>query len=165
MTTTFIGELTIGDFVPGVFDALLAAEADLEARIAALANFAVTVDLDLSGQLALALQIVASIEAAIALGLTAPSISAQIAAQVALTTALQLQLELILELFDLFEAAGVWGYHYTGRADTLGSDMTTELSAGLPGGGGPSETVNALILITNVSATWTAMQQIFKTAP
>lgn len=165
MTTTYIGALSIGEALPGVKGPLLVAVADLEARIAALASFKATVSLDVAAQITIAEQILASLQAALTLGLKAPSLDVQISAVVALTEALRAQLLVILNLMGLFGAPGVYAWHYNGRADTLGSEMSAELAGGAPSGGGPAENVDALILLTNLPATWAAMSQIFKVAP
>jgi hypothetical protein len=60
--------------------------------------------------------------------------------------------------------AGIHAYHYSGQVDDLGSEMATELAGGVPGGA-PTDASNALILVTTVGATWTAMGQIFQVTP
>jgi hypothetical protein len=165
MSLTFVGQLSVGDTLPGVLIALQIATADAQARLDALLSFKASVSLDLTAQIELAEKILASLQAALVLGLKAPSIGVQIQAVADLTIALQLQLRLILDLLKLFGAQGVWVWHYNGRADQLGAAMTTALATGLPAGGGPAEVIDALVLATNVITTWDAMSAIFKVNP
>jgi hypothetical protein len=162
---TYIGEETIEALIPGVVGPLLAAEADLQAKITALLSFSATVSLDISAQIELAGQILASLQLALSLGIQAPSLDVQINIMAALLVAIRLQLQLILDLFALLANAGVHAYAYDGTAAGFGPTVTTALTAGLPGGGGPGEHINALILATSVGLTWSAMAQIFRTTP
>jgi hypothetical protein len=169
MTLTNLGGgsagLEIGAVVPGVFDALFAAQADLEARIAAMADFSATVGLDVSAQIELAASISANLTAALDVGITASlDVSAQVALMVAAMAELQLLLQVILDLFGLFAVAGVYAYHYAGPVNALGGEVTAELASGVPGGAG-SDACNALVFIATAGATWTAMQGVFKVAP
>lgn len=159
-TLTYVGELTIGAAIPGVADALIAAEADLNARLSALIAFQATVSLDLSAQIGLA----ASISAALHAALEPPSLSLQIDLVTALIAQLEIQLAVIAHLFDLFANAGLHVYAYTGRADGIGPLLTTALTAGLPGGAAGDFTT-ALVLATTVGVTASAMGEVFKMSP
>jgi hypothetical protein len=159
-TLTYVGEVTIGAAIPGVNGALLAAMADLNARLAALIAFQATVSLDLTAQINLA----ATISAALSAALQPPSLSVQINLVTALIAQLQLQLQVIVDLFSLFANGGLHVYAYTGRADGLGPKVTTALTAGLPGGAAGDFTT-ALVLATTVGATAGAMPLVFKMSP
>lgn len=178
MTVTYVGELSIGEAVPGAAAAGVAGVAginaalpDIQARIDSLLAFSPAA-VDFAAQLALANQIVTSITAAIAGGLTPPSIATQLAEIAALLAALQAaavsinaQLTIITDFQALLTSAGVHAYAFAGDVEDLGNELDAELAAGLPGGGGPTEDVDALVLVTNVGATWTAMSQIFQVSP
>jgi hypothetical protein len=162
---TYIGEETIQALLPGVVSPLLAAEADLQAKIAALVGFSATVSLSVGAQITLAESILASLQVALSLGIEAPSIQVQIDAVAALLVAIRAELQLIEDLFGLLAAAGVHAWAYDGTASGFGATLSTALATGLPGGGGPAEHINALVFATSVSATWTAMGEIFRTTP
>lgn len=177
MTTTYVGELSIGGAVPGAAAAAVAGAAginaalpDIVARLAALQAFA-PLDVSFAAQLALAQQMVTSVQAAITAGIAAPSIASQIAQIAALiaellaaVSAIAAQLTLITDFQATLGAAGVHVYAYAGQVDDLGSEMSAELSGGVPGGG-PTDSAHALILITTTPATWTAMAQVFQVTP
>ena len=174
---TYLGSLSIGAAVPGAAALAAAGQAginlalpDIQARLAALVQFTPQ-PVDFQAQLILAQQIVASIEAAIALGLAPPSIDAQLAIVAALVAELEAaianvhaQLTIIVDIAALLGTAGVHAYAYSGRADDLGGEFAAELVGGFPGGG-PTDSTNALLLATTSGATWTAMQGVFKTTP
>lgn len=163
MTVTYVGELSIGAAVPGAVTALNLALPDLQARLASLVAF-LPVNVDFAAQLVLAQQIVTSIQASITLGITPPSIAFQIAAVAALIAELEASVSAIADFTDLLAAAGLHVYAYAGDTDQLGTEMDTELAGGVPGGG-PTDAANALILITTVGATWTAMGGVFQVSP
>jgi hypothetical protein len=158
MSLTYLGNVSIGATIPGVNASLVIAMQDLEARIAALAAFNPgSVDFNVSLQLAL--DIVSNLQAS--LGLTPPSISLQISLVLQLLGLLKLQLQVLLQLKDALVVAGVDAYSYAGRVDQLGPELATELATGLPSGAPGSAASNALVLITSIGSTWTAMGQVF----
>jgi hypothetical protein len=119
-TLTYLGEASIGAVIPGVMAPLVAAEADLAAKIQAFIDFKPTIALPMIAQLQIAADIVAGFEACIALGIEPPSIALQITLVADALAALRLQLAVILELFSLMAAAGVDLYAYDGKAGGLG---------------------------------------------
>lgn len=177
MTVTYIGSLTIGDSLPGGvavaaagYAGINAALPDIQARLAALASFS-PAPVDFTAQLALALQMVASVQSSIALGLTPPSIAVQIAIILALIVELEAtvlsisaQLGIVVAFQVSMGTAGIHAYAYDGQVQNLGSEMTTQLAAGVPSGS-PTDLCNSLILITTIPATWAVMAQIFKVVP
>lgn len=177
MTTTYLGGLSIGDTVPGAVAISAAGVAginsalpDLQARIAALADFAPT-PVSFATQLLLAQQTLAAVEAAITAGIPVPDMSAQIAiilAQIAalavIAEGIEAQLDIIAGFQSLFANAGIHGYAFAGATSAMGTELSAATSGGLPGGG-PSDTTNAIILATSNGATWSAMSQIFKVSP
>lgn len=177
MTVSYVGSLSIGAAIPGGLAAAVAGQTginlalpDIQARLAALASFTPTPP-SLAADVQLAQSIVASLQAAISLGVTPPSIDAQLAIVAALVVdlgaavaSINAQLAIVLGFINICATAGIHAYAYSGNADDLGAGMTTELAAGLPGGG-PTDPINALVLATSLGGTWTAMQSVFKTTP
>jgi hypothetical protein len=157
---TPLGGASIGAMIPAPVIAINLALPDLQARLDALLAFSPT-PIDFHANIALAGQIAASIQAALDIGITPPSISVQIAIVADLIAALEVQLNAILAITGLFASAGIYAYAYDGRVDGLGPALTSELSGGLPGGA-PGDHCNALVMVTSVGATWTAMSTVFK---
>ena len=162
MSLTYLGGISIGAAIPGVGAALAISLTDLQARITALLSFSPG-EVDFAAQLALAEQLVISIQANITAGITPPSISVQIALIAGLLAALRAQLLIILQLQNLLLTGGVDAYAYDGTAAAMGGEITTALASGLPSGGTGATHVNALILVTRLTATWSAMTQVFIT--
>jgi hypothetical protein len=179
VTLDYVGSLSIGGAIPGAATAAAAGAAginlalpDIQARLAALVAFTPQQGSSFAAQLALAQQIVAGVQAAIALGLSPPSLSAQIAIVAGLVAALEqavlavhAQLDIVLDFQALLAAAGIHVYAFAGQADELGPALTGELAAGFPGGTGGNQATNALVLATTVPATWAAMSAVFKVTP
>jgi hypothetical protein len=161
---TYVGSLSLSAAVPAVATVFASAIADLEARIAAL-GAAIPTFTPPTVQLELAKSILAAIEANIALGITPPSLDLQIGLFLAQIAELQAALQIVLDVKALFAAAGVHVYVYSGTAGDFGADLTTELAAGFPGGTGPTQSTNAIVLATTIGATWSAMAQVFQVTP
>jgi hypothetical protein len=114
--------------------------------------------------------VAAKIQAKINAGITAPSASLAVAGNAALIASLQvklaalsLSLDYALGLGELAAAAGVAAYAYEGTCDSMGTGLGNVTAAGIPGGA-PTDQVHALLLVTSASATWSAMQTVFKTS-
>jgi len=163
-TLTFVGEETIEGVLPGVVAPLVAAEADLDAKIAAYASFQPVAVLPMTAQLEIAQNIVVGFQECISLGIEPPSLAVQISLVADALAAARLQLAGIEALFGLLATAGVDLYAYSGTAAGAGAQITTAWASGLPGGIG-SEPINALILATRLSATWAAIGEVFKVSP
>jgi len=177
MSLTYLGSLSIGSLIPLGAAAGAAAVAavqlsipELKARLEALASFAPTPG-SFAADISVAQSIIASIEAAIAVGLEAPSLDAQIAIVAALVAELRAalatidaQLSVVTGFLALLETGGVFAYAYSGDADALGGALTTELASGFPGGG-PTDPTNAIIYATTTPDTWTSMSAVFKVVP
>lgn len=176
MTYYYSGEYTIGGALPGAQAAAVAGSAginaalpDILARLAALQAFA-PLPVSFAAQLSLANQLVTGIQTSIALGIPEPSIAAQIAAVAALVaelvasvSAINVQLSIVADFQSLLAAAGLHVYVIENDANAIGADIYDALQLGLPGGGGATEVVSAILLVTNVGATWAALQGVFAT--
>ena len=173
MSLTPLGSLALSAVVPGAAAAAAAGEIGIEAalpgiqaQLTALASFTPTLDLGgLSGDITIAGNILADLQAALALGLTPPSLQAQldIVAGLVLTLnnlviLINAQLQIILDLIALLATAGVDAYAYDGPADQLGAALTAQYA-------GDTDHANALVLVTKIGATWTAMSTLFKVTP
>lgn len=173
MTVTYCGEVSLAAALPGAalaasngISGINGALPDILSRIAALQAFSPS-PVDFGVQLQLANGIVASIENAIAIGLPAPSISAQIAAVLALiasllatVSAVNAALGIVTSFEGLLASAGVHVFAFAGTTSTFGTALDASI-AGTTLAGASS----AIVLATDVGATWTAMSQIFKVTP
>ena len=175
-SASYVGSMSIGVAVPAGLSACVAGTAginlalpDIEARLAALASFSPSLG-SFAVDLELANQMIASINAAISVGITPPSISVQLALIAGLIAdlsaqivSINAQLSIIVDISGLLATAGLHVYSYRGAVGSFGGTFTTELSSGFPGGT-ILEDCNALVLATSSSVAWTAMQSVFKTA-
>lgn len=177
MTLQYIGSLSVAGAIPGASAGLVAGLAginaalpDLIAQLATLAGFT-PAPIDFATQLALAQSMVVSVNAAITAGLPVPDLAEQIAVIVAKIASLTAQIAglnanagVITALSAPLAAAGIHAYAYDGATDQLGPELTGELAAGVPGGSGGAH-ANALVLVTTIGATWSAMGSVFKVSP
>lgn len=159
MSLAYIGSMTVGAAVPGAMAKIGLLVPDLQAQVDALVAFSPG-EISLAANLALAEQIVLDLKAAIQLGVTPPSISAQLAIVAAQLGVLRARLELITGFTGLMATAGLHAYSYTGQANQLGPQLSTELTAGLPGGQ-PTDQVAAVIFAANAGVTVSAMGAVF----
>lgn len=162
------GTATLAVAVPGAAGAAVAidvacgiAAPDVTAQLAALASFTPTLSLSFAAQLDIATDILTNINAAIAAGITPPSLDAQVSLSLDIIADLQAKLLSIqaqaaigIALSDLLATAGVRVLTYAGPQDDFGSELATEL-------GGATTSSNAVVLLTSSGAAWTAMQSLF----
>lgn len=171
MSLVPLGSVSLAQALPGAQVAAAAGIAgingalpDILARIAALLAFA-PAPISFSFNLVEAAKIVASLNLAIAAGITPPNIAAQVAQIAALVAALEVtvsavnaNLSIVTGFLGGLAAAGIDAYAWDGPRNGLGPALTSAL--------GPSAThANALVLVTTNGATWSAMQAVFKTTP
>lgn len=162
MTVTHIGEITIAAVIPGPYAVMLTAMADIQVKLQAMIDFSLQLGLpalEISVQLQLAADITASLNASI--GLTPPSISAQLDITLAVIAQLRLLLQVYLDLFALL-ALSVQVYVYDGTVGAFGGELSSALASGMPGGGGAAAHCNALVIATEISATWSKLDAVFK---
>jgi hypothetical protein len=172
MTIAPLGELTVGGAVPGAASAVVAGEAgitvavpDLQARIDAIIAWT-PVEVSFAADLALAIQTVAGIQAAITAGLTPPSIAAQIAIMATTLAELEAQLAqvnaqlaIIVALKAPLLVAGLRGYAFDGDASAAGSEIGGALSGDFTGH------INAVVFATSAADAWAALGEIVKVTP
>ncbi len=171
MSVTSVGSLSLAVALPGANAAAIAGAAginaalpDIASRIAALAAFAPQ-PISFLANIVVAQGIITSLQAAIAGGISPPSISAQIALVAAQLAALELtavginaSLTIVTDFISALAAAGIDVYAFDGARNVLGSELAAAV-------GGSAVHANAIVLVTTNGATWSAMQSVFKTTP
>lgn len=170
---TDLGSLTLSAIVPSLHVATGAITAscdiaapNVNAQLTALASFTPQVSLSIADQITLVEATLAALQAALVAIPPIPtlSLSAQVdlAADVVATLEATLltisaQLAIAVDLDALLANGSVRLLTYSGPQDDFGSELSTELGA-------PTTDINALVLLTSNSASWTAMQGLFKTS-
>lgn len=163
-TLTYIGEESLTVCLPGAVAALAADLGALQAQLAALVNVKIDVQISFAAQITLCEQIIASLKAAIAAGLSPPTVAAQAQIQLNIIAALRASIKILVDFLGLLATGGVFAYAWDGPIPDMGAAITAALHAGFPDGSGITH-ANALILGTSLTATWTAMGGIFKLTP
>ena len=164
MSLVYVGSMSLAVLVPTSF-ALFASldagiQAQLTASLAAKANLSVLPP-SLEATVTLAAKILADLKAALALGLTLPSVdlSVSLEAQISILAAFVASLQALIALGA--GSAGIDVFTYDGTVAGLGPALTGELATGAPSGGLPTDHADALVMMTRVSSTWTAMVDFF----
>jgi hypothetical protein len=166
MSLDYLGSLAVGGVAPSVqiaVDAslpnLLAQQLGIQAGIAALTAHPPSI----AGNLAIAQQIVASLQAQIALGVEVPGLGLQLASLAAALAALAAQIATLTSFADVLGVLGLHAYHYNGPINGLGPALAAALAGGLPGGG-PFDASDALVIATSSPAAWSALSVVLKTS-
>lgn len=176
MTTTYLGSLTVGGVMPGAAAVGVAGAAgigavlpDLTSRLASLLAWSPT-PITLAAQIGQLEAMIGALQAQLTLGVAPPSLATQLANLAAIVAGLEaqiagvnVQLDIITDFQALLGAAGIHALAFAGLAGALGSELDARL-ASVPGLG-PGDTANALVLLTTVPATWTALAQLLKVTP
>ena len=157
-TLTNLGEIELAAVIPGAVAALAIAVPDLQARLDALLQFNPGA-IDLHANLAIAEQLVLDIKAAIALGITPPSISAQIQIVLGLVASLKAMLAAIAAFKGLLTAKA-FVYAYTGTTGGYGPLISAELATGFAGGTSLDQ-ATILTIGATAQASVTAMAGVF----
>jgi hypothetical protein len=138
---------------------------NVSAQITAAASFTPSVSLSFLDMIAMAEQIIANIEAAIAAIPPIPVLDLDAQVNLALSVkadleamllVVQAQVDIQVAIASLLATGGVVAYAWDGANDALGPALTAAL-------GGATTHSNAIILYTTSGATWTAMSSFFKT--
>lgn len=159
MSLVYLGSLTTADVCPALPIALASALPRIQAQLAGAINASAQLTLTpptIFLALELSTQLVANIQASIALGVQVPALSVQLNLLASLI--LSLEIELGALGFDL-GAAGIHAYAYAGPANGLGPALPSSFP-----GGATTDFTNALVLATSVPASWIALGAILKTA-
>ena len=170
MTVSYGGSITLGQAIPTALSAagaltasLTPPVADAQARLAGMVALSVSPPPSLAELIAAVQALLAALQALLSAPL--PDVDAQAAAIAELQaslTAMQLALDLGLDLTATLGSPGIHYYTFAGAAQDLGSDMSSELSSGLPGGGGPSEQIAGAILLARDAGAIAALQAVMK---
>ncbi len=97
--------------------------------------------------------------AAISLGVQVPTLSVQLAAIAAAVATLNVEVGILLSYQSALGAAGIHAYAFSGQANALGPAIPSSFP-----GGAPTDAVNALLLVTDIPASWTALGVVLKTS-
>jgi hypothetical protein len=158
VSTEYLGSLSTAQLAPGIGIPLATLIGELQAQVAALAEASLSIDLgslSFAAQIEALLDLVAKLQASLALGLEPPSVS--FSAQIQLD--LQAKLALLLELQSALGAAGIHAIRYAGRADDMGSEVSDAVS-GLPGVQA-SDACAGLVLLATAPAAIEALRKVF----
>jgi hypothetical protein len=174
MSLVALGSMSIAVAVPAAAEANAAldvaigiAAPNVTAQITAAASFTPSLSLSFLDMIALAEQIIANIEAAIAAIPPIPVLDLDAQVNLALSVKADLeamlltvnaQLTIQLAIASLLATGGVVAYAWDGPNDALGPALTTAL-------GGATTQSYAVILYTTSGVTWTAMSSFFKVTP
>lgn len=158
MSATYLGGMTVGGACAGAEAGIALAATDLQAKISALLAFNPQ-PVSLTAQLELAQAALASINAAIAIGLPMPDISAQIAIVLAQLGILQSQLAALAALQAAFAVGGLHVYAAHSDAINLAADFGTLI----PADGHLVGATDALLIATNRPEAWVALGAILST--
>lgn len=171
MTVEYAGALTLGQAIPmaNTANVTLAAAAnaslpDVQARVDGLLALSITPPPSLASLIASVQATLDALGALVAAPL--PDVTATAAALADLQATLgQLSaaLSFSVSFGSLLGTAGIHYYVFAGRADALGGEMSAQLSAGLPGGAGPSEHIAGAILLANDAGAISALQTVLRT--
>lgn len=153
MTTTLLGELTVGAIVPGAQAPILTMLGELQGRlagmIAAQLKYSITpptVDAKL--------QALARATASLQASLPGANISLTLMADaIALLT---LQVEVLLELQSAFGVGGVLAWEFEGLAGNAGSELGAAVGARIPAG----QPSHALLLMATAPEAWVALGKV-----
>jgi hypothetical protein len=152
-----LGSLTLATIVPAAATASFIAAADANAQLDAMLDFQPVANLSYSAQLSLLTSMTANVQAAIDAGLSPPSLSAQVTAGATLSATINANLAIVAAIQTALLAGSVRLLTYSGQQDDFGDELDAHLGA-------PTTSVNALVLLTSNGASWTAMQELFKTS-
>lgn len=163
MSLQYVGSLSLAGLIPTSF-ALFASlnasiQAQLTGQLAMSANLGILPP-TLEATIQVAVTVLADLQAALALGITLPSVdlSVSLNAQIVILEALIASLQAVIVLGS---AAGIDAWTWDGPVNGLGPALGAALAFGSPSGGLGTDHSNALVLITRVSATWSAMATFF----
>lgn len=169
MTVSYQGSITLGQAIPAAQTAqvtltssLGAALPDVQARVTGLLALSVQPPPSLPALISGVQATLAALQALVADPL--PDVGATAAALADLQATLgQLQagLSFAASLGGLLGTPGIHYYVFAGRADALGGEMSAELSSGLPGGGGPAESIGGAVLLARDGSARSALQAVF----
>ena len=160
MTISVLGELSLFAVLPLVTAAMAPAIANVEAEVAALANFSVTPP-SLELDLAVSAQVTAGLALNLSLGVSPPTLDAQLAVVLAALATLKIELDLLNGLKSTLGASAHL-YEYEGTVGDFGGELDAELASGLPGGTA-LDVAFGVVLVATAPAAISALKSLFAT--
>lgn len=170
MTITYAGSITLGEAIPMAQDATVELDAsvgallpDVQARVDGLLALSIAPPPSLADLIASAQALLAALQALLAAPL--PDVSATAAALADLQAtlgSLNASLAFSVSLGSLLSQAGIHYFVYAGAAGDVGGELAGVLSAGLPGGAGPSEQCAGVILLASDGGAISALQTVMR---
>ena len=170
MPVDYVGGITLGQAIPmadlanvQLAGAVNASLPDIQARIDGLLAVSVAPPPSLADLIASAQALLAALQALLAAPL--PDVAATAAALGELQASLgQLSAALAFsaDFGSLLSQAGIHYYLFAGQASELGTGIGSALSAGLPGGAGPSEHIAGAILLANDGGAINALRAVLR---
>lgn len=160
MTARYLGSYSIGVAIPQIQILQLQLLLDLQTQLEAAIKASVSITLTpptLTASLEAALALVASLKAAIALGLPDVSISADF--MIDIIAALKLQVDLLLELGETLGVAGLLMFNYEGQSSRLGAELGAEVTRVV--GDQPTQ---GLLLVATAPEVFVALGKVMLTA-
>ena len=166
MAAEYKGSVTVGGLMPGALSAALAGQAgiqanlpSLQAELSGLLSLQITPP-SLQADIDVALGIVTSLQANLALGLEAPSASIAVAAQIGILTGLiasiEAQLTIVVEFIGILAQAGVHVYRYSGDVSSMATELGASISTNPPGVGN----AEAWLVVATAGATVGALERV-----
>ncbi len=162
MPLTYLGSLSVGAIAPSVGATIGVSLPVLQAQLDGLAAAVVQLTAappTIAASLTLAQALVTNITAAISLGVQVPTLSVQLAAIASAVATISAEVAILLSYQVALGSAGIHAYAFAGQANALGPAIPSSFP-----GGGPTDAVNALLLVTAVPASWTALGVVLKTS-
>lgn len=171
MTVSYAGSLTLGQCCPLAVSASVAlgsaagtAMPDIQARLAGLLTLSVQPPPSIPQLIAGLQQTLFALQGMLVVPPLPdlPAFGAAIAELQAAMLPLKAALALQGSLTSVLGSPGIRFYSYAGEAGDLGPELAGTLSGGLPGGGGPNETVAGVILLANDAGAISALRKLFR---
>lgn len=160
MSLVYVGNLTLAGLIPTSFALFASLDAYIQGELTGQLHMQANLSIlppSISATITIAENILADLQAAIALSPPSISLSASLSAQIGILEAFIATLQAILVLSG--GSIDVWTW--SGPVNGLGPALTGALAGGAPSGGLPTDPSNALVLLTRSPATWTAMSTFF----
>lgn len=169
MTVSYQGSISLGQCLPlalaasaQVSAATSVAQSDIQARITGLLALSIQPPPSLADLIRNATATLAALQSMLAAPL--PDVGATMAALAELQASLAGltgALAFAANLANLLGTAGIRFYACAGTAGELGAELNVSVGGGLPGGGGPNESIAGFLLLANEPGAIAALRTMF----
>lgn len=171
MTVTYAGSITLGDAIPMAQASTVQLDAsvgallpDVQARVDGLLALSISPPPSLADLIASAQALLAALQSLLATPIPDVTATASALADLQATLgSLTAALAFSADFGGLLAQAGIHYFVYAGAAGDVGSELSGVLSAGLPGGAGPSEQCAGAILLASDGGAIAALQTVLRT--